>query len=246
MLRRFLLVCCACLTAAAGAQTGTGLELPLPQYPPGSIRSVAQADRALQDAKFAQLAQEKAFVARRQVCYAKLIAETCLIDATEDNVRAERRIRAIQVEAREFKRREADRDARAIRARKQQQEADDAPRKQAERERAGKDQQDHVQRNARAEREFEAGADERARRAAAEQRRIDERQAARARKAADERAARAEREQRARDHQEKVDTVLKRAREKEQRALEKAPPAPVARQVNPEVPTQAVPAAARP
>lgn len=208
---------------------------------------MAQADQALQDAKTAQLAQEKAFVARRQVCYAKLIAESCLIDATEDNVRAERRIRAIQVEAREFKRRDADREGQAIRDEKRDQEAADAPRKQAERERAKKTQQEHLQRNARTGSEFEAGATERARRAAAERRRIDDRQSARARKAADERAAQAERERRAYAHQEKVDAVLKRAREKEERAREKAPATPAVTRANPDaVPSAAAPAAAKP
>lgn len=226
VLQRFIFCCCTFLATVAGAQSNLRADLPLPQYPPGSIRSVAQADQALRDAKSAQLAQEKAFVARRQICYAKLVAETCLIEATEDNVRAERHIRAIQVEAREFKRRDAEREAQAARAAKNAQEAADAGRKQKERERASQSQQERVERNARTGREFEAGAAERARRAAAEQRRLDDKQAARARKQADERAGQAERTERARAHEEKVNEVLRRAREKEARERDKAAATP--------------------
>jgi len=221
VLRNFLALGCAFLAGTAAAQSNQLEGLPLPQYPPGSIRSIAQADRALLDVKAAQLAQEKAFLGRRQACYAKLVAESCLIDATEDNVKAERRIRAIQVEAREFKRRDAEREAQALRAAKSEREAADAPQRQAERERASKNQKEHVERNARTAREFEAGAEERRQRAATEKRRLDQKQDARARKAAQERAAMSERAERARAHEEKVSAVLQRAQEKEARARQK-------------------------
>ncbi len=218
MLRHFLPLCWALLAGTAAAQSSQLAGLPLPQYPPGSIRSIVQADRALLDVRAAQLAQEKAFLGRRQACYAKLVAESCLIDATEDNVKAERRIRAIQVEAREFKRRDAEREAQALRAAKRELEAADAPQRRAERERTSKNQKEHVDRKARAEREFEAGAEERRQRAAAEKRRLDQKQDARVRKAAQERASVAERAERVRAHEEKVSAVLQRAQEKEARA----------------------------
>ena len=97
------------------AQPVTSTALPLPQHPAGGIASVGQADQALLDAKQARVEQEKMFEARRKVCYQKLLAENCLIPQREANNLAVRRIRAVEVEARAFKRNDA---ARANRTRR--------------------------------------------------------------------------------------------------------------------------------
>ena len=196
--------------------------LPLPQHPAGSILSVVQADQALRDARVASSAQEKAFVARREACYGKLVAEPCLRAATEDNARAERHIHSVEVEARGFKRQQADRDARAAREAQRARATADAPRKQAETAGTIAARKQQAERHAKAARDFEAAAPERAARAASEKRREQERIAARQRKNKDEAARASERRDTARAHEAKVEEVLKRAQEKEARAEARA------------------------
>lgn len=202
------------MQGAVAQSAGDGASF-LTQYPRGSIKSVLRADQALIDAPKAQAAQELAFQANRQRCYQKLVAEGCLREAIEANAKIERGIRAIEVEARDFKRHESERESKAAKDGKLAREAAEAPRRAAEREQSKAGRKAHEERNARMQREFEAGAPERARRAAEEKRRLDDKMAARAKKDAEERANAAARAQRARDHEEKVRTVLLRAKEKE-------------------------------
>ena len=174
--------------AVSSAVAATVPGLPLPQYPAGSISSLAQAERALRDARVATSAQEKAFAARRQACYGKLVAEPCLREAIEDNARAERRIHATEVEARGFKRQHAEREVHSARDAQRVRVTADAPRQQAERARTNAARKQQADRQAKAARDFAAAAPERAARAARETRREEARVAARQRKNKEEAA----------------------------------------------------------
>ena len=218
---RFLTAwCCALAFSSASAQT---LDLlPLPQYPAGSITTVAQADHALRDAKRARLEQEKQFQARRQLCYQKFLAENCLAPAREDNNSAVRRIRAVEVEARAFKRSDSAREAAAKRDQQRAQAAAQAPRRQAERALTAAQQDKKIARNAASTRQHEADAPLREQRAMDTVRRTRERREARLKKDAEEKARAGERADRARAQEEKVADILRRAREKEEKARQKA------------------------
>lgn len=223
--------------------------LPLPHYTAGSIDSVTVADRALAEAKAAQLEQEKIYVARRQACYTLLVAEPCLRRAIEDNARAERRIRAVEVDARAFKRHQTEREAAAARSAKRARDAQADARKQTEAAGSSNAQQQHLARNAAAQREFEAGAALRERRAARERKRLESRQAARIKKEAELRVSAAERGERARAHEVKVREVLQRAAEKEARARDNAArtaPKGAAAEVSPAPSSPATPSAPSP
>ncbi len=192
------------------------------RHPPGSVGSVETAERALADAKAARLVQEQQFVTNRQDCYGLLVAEPCLRRAIEDNARTERQIRAVEVEARAFKRSQAEREAAAARSAKRSRDSAADAGKPAGQMGTPGEQQQRIDRNAAALREFEAGAGERARRAERERKRLEARQAARLKKAAEQRAGAAERAQQARAHEDKVKQVLERAQEKEERARKNA------------------------
>ena len=205
------------------AEPRTAGEATFPQrHPPGSIGSVEAAERALADAKAARLAQEQQFVTDRQNCYGLLVAEPCLRRAIEDNARAERQIRAVEIEARAFKRSQTEREAAAARSARRSREGGADAGKPAGQIGAAGEQQQRIERNAAALREFEAGAAERAHRAERERKRLEAKQAARLKKAAEQRAGAAERAQRARAQEEKVKQVLERAQEKEERARKNA------------------------
>ena len=237
-------ICCALALAAttgyAASETAGSVVAPPPaaepqlggeatflkRHPPGSIASVEAAERALAAAKAARLVQEQQFVTNRQDCYGLLVAEPCLLRATEDNARIERQIRAVEVEARAFKRSQTEREAAAARSAKRSRDSGADVGKPAGQMGAPGEQQQRIDRNAAALREFEAGAGERARRAERERKRLEARQAARLKKAAEQRAGAAERAQRARAHEDKVKQVLERAQEKEARALKNEAAAP--------------------
>ena len=219
---RFLTAwCCALAFSSASAQT---LDLlPLPQYPAGSITTVAQADQALRDAKRARLEQEKQFQVQRQLCFQKFLAENCLAPVREDNNSAVRRIRAVEVEARAFKRSDTAREAAAKRDQQRRaQAAAQAPRRQEERALTAAQQDKKIARNAASARQHEADAPLREQRAIDTARRTRERREARLKKEADENARAGERAERARAQEEKVADVLRRAREKEEKARQKA------------------------
>ena len=218
---RFLTAwCCALAFSFASAQT---LDLlPLPQYPAGSITTVAQADQALRDAKRARLEQEKQFQVQRQLCFQKFLAENCLAPAREDNNSAVRRIRAVEVEARAFKRSDTAREAAAKRDQQRAQAAAQAPRRQEERALTAAQQDKKIARNAASTRQHEADAPLREQRAMDTARRTRERREARLKKDAEEKARAGERAERARAQEEKVADILRRAREKEEKARQKA------------------------
>ena len=218
MLRWLLVSGCALIGTLAGAQTPAAL----PQYPAGTITSVAQADQALRDAKGARLEQEKLFEAQRNSCYQKLLAEICLAPLRDENSASLRRIRSVEVEAREFKREQSARQAAAKRAEQRKKEAAQESRRREERLLAGDQQTKKIMRNAANARQFEADATQREQRAKAAQKRADERAAARFKKNAEERAKTAERADRARAQEDKVAEILRRAKEKEAKAREKA------------------------
>ncbi len=201
----------------AAEQPAVGAALFSQRHPPASIDSVDAAERALFDAKSALLVQEQQFVTSRQKCYGMLVAEPCLRRAIEDNARAERQIRALEVEARAFQRRQTEREAAAARSAKRSREGGADAGKPGGPVGTPGEQQQRIERNAAALHEFEAGAGERARRAERERKRLESRQAARLKKAAEQRAGAAERAQRARAYEEKVKEVLERAQEKEAR-----------------------------
>ena len=200
----------------------TGGVAPLPHYPPGSIGSTEAAERALTEAKVARLLQEKEFVTRRQACYGMLVAEPCLRHAIEDNAVAERKIRAVEVEARAFKRSQTERDAAAVRSARPSRDSEADAGKSSGPLRVSGEQQQRIKRNAAVQREFEAGAGERARHAERERKRLESKRAARLKKEAEQRAGAAERAQRAHAHEEKVKEVLERAQQKEARARNNA------------------------
>ena len=194
----------------------------MPQYPAGSITTVAQADQALRDAKRARLEQEKQFQVQRQLCYQKFLAENCLAPAREDNNSAVRRIRAVEVEARAFKRSDSAREAAAKRDQQRAQAAAQAPRRQEERTLTAAQQDKKIARNAASTRQHEADAPLREQRAMDTARRTRERREARLKKDAEEKARAGERADRARAQEEKVADILRRAREKEEKARQKA------------------------
>ena len=218
MLRWLLVWGCALIGTLAGAQT----PVALPQYPAGTIASVPQADQALHDARGARLEQEELFEAQRKSCYQKLLAEICLAPLRDENSASLRRIRAVEVEARGFKREQSARQAAAKRAEQRTKDAAQESRRREERLLAGEQQTKKVTRNAATARQFEGDATKREQRAKAAQKRADERAAARLNKDAEERAKTAERADRARAQEEKVAEVLRRAKEKEAKAREKA------------------------
>ena len=218
MLRWLLVWGCALIGTLAGAQT----PVALPQYPAGSIASVLQADQALRDARGARLVQEKLFEAQRKNCYQKLLAEICLAPLRDENSASLRRIRAVEVEARGFKREQSAREAAAKRAEQRRKEVAQESRRREERLLAGEQQTKKVTRNAASAQQFEANATRREQRAKAALKRADERAAARLKKDQEERAKTAERADRARAQEEKVADVLRRAKEQEAKAREKA------------------------
>jgi hypothetical protein len=215
-------ICCALACGWAGAQSEPDAALPLPQYPAGGIASVSQADQALLDAKRARVAQEKAFEARRKVCYEKLLAENCLAPEREQNNLAVRRIRAVEVEARAFKRNQAARETAAKRAERQAAAAVDAPRREQDKALQSAQLQKKIARNEQTTRQFDADAPKRAERVKAADKRARDRREARAKKDAEEKARSAERAERVRAQEKKVADVLRRAKEKEEKAREKA------------------------
>lgn len=197
-------------------------EAALKRYPPGSITSEGEANAAMADAVRLRPAQELRYNAARAVCHEKFLAEVCLSDARAADYRATQRIRAVELEARQFKRRA---EAAAIdrrRAEKRAAEADataartaDAPRVEAQREARRVD----VEREAR---QSEVAAPQRAARAREAEKQARLKAAARARAVAQEKARASERAERARLQAAKVEQTLERAERRERAAAEKA------------------------
>lgn len=69
------------------------------RYPPGSIKTVEQADRALADAGRERNAVQARYVQDEQRCNPKFFSSSCLEDATEARRKALRELRAVEVDA---------------------------------------------------------------------------------------------------------------------------------------------------
>lgn len=76
------------------------------RYPVGAISSTEQADRALAEASGERNAIEQRFAAEQGNCYTKFFATTCMDESRERRRKALADVRAVEIEANEFKRRE--------------------------------------------------------------------------------------------------------------------------------------------
>ena len=207
---------------SASALKVSPAEEALKRYPPGSITLEAQADAALADALRLQPQQELRYNAARATCYEKFLAEFCLSDARAAHYRATQRIREVELEARQFKRRAEAAASDLRRAEKRAAEADaaaaraaDAPRVEAQREARRLEVEGEA-------RQWEAAAPQRAARAREAEKQARLRAAARARAAAEEKARAPERAESARQQAAKVAQTLERAERRERAAAEKA------------------------
>lgn len=105
-------------TACAAAQLAIAQQsqdAPAARYPAGSITTVEQADRALSFAATERDAAEQRYAAEQEKCYTKFFATSCMDEARERRRKALADIRAVEVQANEFKRKEraAERDREA-------------------------------------------------------------------------------------------------------------------------------------
>ena len=206
---------------AGGAEVSPAEEA-LKRYPPGGIKSEADADAALADALRLQPLQELRYNAARAVCYEKFLAEFCLSDARAANYRATRRIREVELEARQFKR---SAEAAAIdqrRAEKRAAEASVAAAHEADAARVDAQREARRLEVEREARQFEAAAPQRAARAREAEKQVRLRAAARARAAAEERARAPQRAESARRQAAKLSQTVERAQRRERAAAEKA------------------------
>lgn len=140
----------ALLFLAAPGPAGATPEDLLQQFPKGSITSVEQADAAL-----AQVPRERAEVEARYAdaeyaCYSKFFSTPCVNRAKDDRREALKRIRAVEVEANAYKRRDtvAQRD-KVLEQRRMQEEADAPQRNFREQENRQKAEQRAADRAAR-------------------------------------------------------------------------------------------------
>ena len=202
------------------APVSEGAKL-LPTYPPGSIATVAGADAALEAARLAHLVEERRYEQARRVCYREFFAESCLGKARLAHVEAVERIRALEQEARVFKRRDAARiiDER-LAARKRAEEEGAAERAaRGVRERAARAQR--IEESERRVRESDADAAGRALRANESAQREERRAEERARRDAEDAARAPERAERARQHEARITEARERALRREREAAEK-------------------------
>jgi len=216
-----LLTCAWLFAAGQACAQAPVLADPLPDYPAGSIKSVEQADRAIAAGAAARKRQLERSEAQRRVCLKDFFTERCLTRLREEDHQTNRRISAVEQEARDFRRHDEAAAAAQRRAERVAKEQADAARDRAAREQKSAGQARKVERNARDNAEFDAQAGERASRAAESRKREQDRIAARQAKEAEERALADERAQRARERQAYVDGVLKRAKEREAKAQQK-------------------------
>ena len=107
------------------------------RYPAGSILNVEDAERALADAAIQREAVEQRYVAEQSNCYTKFFATNCMDEARERRRKTLAEIRAVEIQANEFKRK-----ARAAeRDRETAQRIAESEAKQAEREKQLQEQQ---------------------------------------------------------------------------------------------------------
>lgn len=108
------------------------------RYPPGSIKTVEEADRALADAGRERDAVLARHAREEQRCSPKFFSSSCLEDANEARRKALRELRSVEVEANKVKRQAtaASRDA-ALAEKREKEGASRAERDAAARESAG-------------------------------------------------------------------------------------------------------------
>ncbi len=186
-----------------------------------AIRSVEAAEAALSAAASARIQQERWYDLELKRCHKKFWADPCLVSARNNHSDQLDRIRAVEVQAGDFKRHDAARQAGERQAARQAKDAEQSEERKLEREEAIRSQQSKVVRNEAEQRDFERGAAEREKRAVEEQKRIAARLAARKTKEAEEAASRRERSERALAHEAKVAEITRRAKEKEAAAAAK-------------------------
>jgi len=198
-----------------------GINDPMPDYPAGSIHSVERSQQAEQAAAAASKRQEGRYAERRKACYKDFFAERCLTGAREEDYQIRSRIGAVELEARDFRRRDdAERTAKARDEREARRKASEAQ-DRAEQDKKAAAQEKKVQGNARENVEFNAKAGERAKTASEANKREADRRAGLKRKQDDEQARVPERATRAKERQAEVDEILKHAAEREARQKEK-------------------------
>lgn len=180
-----------------------------------AIRSVAEADAALSAAANARIQQQRWYDLELKKCHEKFWADPCLVSARHNHQDQLDRIRAVEVQAGDFKRQDAALQAEQRRAARQSAEAEQSQQRMLQREEAVRSQQSKIARNESEQRDFERSAPDREKRALEEQQRIAARLEARKKKEAEELASRRERAERARAHEAKVAEINRRAKEKE-------------------------------
>ncbi len=180
-----------------------------------TIRSLSEADEALAAAARARMQQERWYDLELKKCHEKFWADPCLVSARNNHQDQLDRIRAVEVQAGDFKRQDAAREADERRAARQASETELSNQRRGEREESVRSHQAKIARKETAQRDFERGAVDREKRALEEQRRIAARIEARKKRELEDAAARNERAERARAHEAKVAEITRRAKEKE-------------------------------
>ncbi|MBL8376606.1 MAG: hypothetical protein JNM79_01910 [Burkholderiales bacterium] len=211
-----MLAACVCLAGYASESPFAAA------YPPGSIDSVAKADAAISAARDERNAQFARDARARLLCRDQFLAERCLVAAREANDAAVRRIQAVDLEAREFLRRDRARQQAAARAARQAEEVSSVPERSASGAARSRDLEQRQAESLKRREEFERAAPERA----AQAKRAEEEAARRAerarRRAADDQAAAPERAKRASEVAAKREAAIKRAAQREARENERA------------------------
>lgn len=94
---------CAALSISPTA-AGQGLGKVTDRFPPGSIRSVAQADTALSEAAAEQVEIEARFATEEQACYPNFFTTSCIQQAKDRRRISLSALRQVEIEANAFKR----------------------------------------------------------------------------------------------------------------------------------------------
>lgn len=126
-----------CIAASASAQSPEEVAA---RYPAGTIATTETADRALAEASGAREAVERRFSEEQANCYTRFFATSCMDESRERRRKALTDIRAVEVQANEFKRRER----AAERDREVAQRIADSEAKRVERERQMQLQQERA------------------------------------------------------------------------------------------------------
>ena len=96
----------AALSLSAVAPAAAGPEELVRKYPPGSILSVEQADRAIVEVQAERKELEAAYADAQYACYSKFFSSPCVDKAKEDRRLALNLLGPIEVEAKAYKRRD--------------------------------------------------------------------------------------------------------------------------------------------